>query len=432
MQVNVEDLSTVKKVLHIEIPEEKVTEELEEAYKKLRKTAKVKGFRPGKVPRSVLERLYKRNVDAEVSAKLIQESLEEAIKETQLNYIGSPTVLPAELEEKAPYKYDATIELPPKIGHLDFKGLPLKKQLYQVTEEDVDGHIEMLRKSLGQLKQVEDDRSVKEDDVVLIDLEGFKDGSPFSETPKTENLTMKIGASQILKDLDDEVIGMRQGDAKEIHVRFPESYPHDALANVDITFQVSLKGIREEAPIEINDAFANIFGKETLADLREEIRNNLKQGCERRTEQELFEQTYLALLEKNDFEVPDILVAHELEGIVTDTERSLAERETTIEDQFGVKREEFAERYRDIAEKQVKRHLLLNRLAEQETLSLTDKQVDEEMKDMAQALNKTFGEIKNHYKQNKDAFEFFKHTLLEKQATQLIIENSNIEEIQPE
>jgi len=168
MQVTVEDLSTVKKVLHIEIPQKVVVGELDKAYKDLKKNAKVKGFRPGKTPRTVLERLYKKDVNADVSSKLIQKSLIDALKEAELNIVGRPEVEPPIADGKGPYKYDATVEIEPEIETVEFKGLTLKKNLYKVSAEEMDAQLKMLQKNLAQQKTLEEDRPAREGDFVLF------------------------------------------------------------------------------------------------------------------------------------------------------------------------------------------------------------------------------------------------------------------------
>ena len=130
MKVDVEDLSSVKKVLHIEIPEDEIIRELDTAYQTLKKKVKIKGFRPGKAPRNVLERLYKKDVHADVISRLIQNSFVDALKETDLNIVGDPKLDPPEFDEKGPYKYDATVEIKPAIENVEFKGLALKKNIY--------------------------------------------------------------------------------------------------------------------------------------------------------------------------------------------------------------------------------------------------------------------------------------------------------------
>jgi len=432
MQVTVEDVSSVKKILHIEVPEDKVARELDNAYKNLKKTAKIKGFRPGKAPRSVLERLYKKDVHNNVSSKLLQDSFVEAIKETDLNIVGNPKIEPPGLDEKGPYKYDATVEIKPEIEEIDFKGLTLKKSLYRVTDQEMDAQIKMLQKNLARQNPITEDRAVRKNDFVLIDYEGFKDGKPFAETQKTENFTMEIGAGHILKTFDEQLIGMKPGDNREIKVDFPEDYFNNKLANLEINFQVQLNEIREEVLPEIDDEFAKRLGQyETLDDLKNAITDNLNQGYAKRVEQELNEQIYEALIAKSEFEVPDSMVDYELEGIIEEVERSFAYHNKSMED-LGLSKEILSEKYRDTAEKKVRRHLILGKIIEQEDMRLTDQELEDGFKEMAQTFNQPLEHIKNYYKQNEDKIEFFKHTLLEKQAIKLIIESSTIEEVEPE
>ncbi|MDO9566166.1 MAG: trigger factor [Candidatus Desulfaltia sp.] len=432
MQVTVEDINSVKKKLHIEIPNDVVVKELDQAYKNLKKTAKIKGYRPGKTPRSVLERLFKKDVHSDVSSKLLQDSLINTIKEKDLKVIGTPKIDPPELNAKEPYKYDAIVEVQPEIDELDFKGLKLKKTLYRVSDEEMSVQLKMLQKNMAQKKTVEEARPVQKGDFALIDYEGFKDGKPFVETQKTENFTLKVGDSQIFKGFDEQLIGMKPGENKEINIHFPEDYFNKELASLDINFHVKLNEIREEILPEINDEFAKNFGKyETLDQLKNAISDNLKQGYEKRTEHEINEQIFTALIAKKGFEVPDTMVEYELNGIMSDIERSFAHSNTSMED-LGLSKEKLSEKYQDTAIKQVKRHLILNKLIEQENLTLSDEEINNGFEDMSKVFNKPLEEISNFYKQNEDNLELFKNTLLEKKSIKLIIENSIIENVEPE
>jgi len=432
MSVTIEDLSSVKKILHIEIPAETATEEIEKAYTELKKTAKIKGFRPGKAPRAVLERLYRKDIQADVTSRLIQESLLNAVKETDLKIVGSPRIDPPPLEANSPYKYAATVEVKPELGLIEFKDLPLKKTRYQVSDEAVDAQIQMLRKNMAQLKKVEDPRPVREGDFVLIDYEGLKEGKPFAGTGLTENFTMKIGAGSISKEFDEQVVGMTPGDEKEIKVKFKEDHFNKNLANQEIDFQVTLKEIREEELPEADDAFAKKLGKyENLDELKAAIIENLKQGYDKRVEQELNEQTFSALIEKKDFEVPEVMVEYELENIIADAERSFSYHNVSMED-LGLTREKLRERYQDTAVKQAKRHLILSRIVEQENLTLSDEELEQGYRNMAAGVNQTVEDVRRYYAQNQENLEFFKQALLEKRAIKLIIESSKIEEVEPE
>ena len=432
MQVTVEDLSTVKKVLHVEIPEKDVVGELDKAYKDLKKNAKVKGFRPGKTPRTVLERLYKKDVNADVSSKLIQKSLIDALKEAELNIVGRPEVEPPIADGKGPYKYDATVEIEPEIETVEFKGLTLKKNLYKVSAEEMDAQLKMLQKNLAQQKTLEEDRPAREGDFVLVDYEGFKDGKPFAETQKTENFTLKIGDGPILKEFDEQLIGMSAGETREVKVHFPEDYFNNKVAGLEVTFNVKLNGIREVVLPAIDDEFAKDLGQyETLKQLKDEIRNNLIKGYEKRSEQEVQEQVFTALFEKVNFEVPDSLIDFELGGIIEEVERTLTYHGSSLEER-SLTKEDLAEKYRDTAEKQVRRRLILKKIVKQENLTLSDEDLENGYKDMAKAFNKPVEEIKNFYKQKDSNIEFLKTSLLEKKALKLIIENSSQEIVEPE
>ena len=432
MQVSVEDINSVKKTLHIEIPEEEVARELDKAYDHLKKNAKVKGFRKGKVPRSALERLFKKDVHADVTSKLIQSSFFDAIQQTELKIVGNPQVDPPELEAKGSYKYDATVEVRPEIDDIDYSGLKLKRTNYAVSDEEIDAQLKMLQKNFARHEKIEKARAARQDDIVLIDFEGFKDGQPFAETTKTENFNLKIGQGPVTKDFDDQLIGMKSGDSKEFNIAFPEDYHNSKLANLEISFQVTLNEIREELIPPLDDALAKKAGPyENLDDLKKVITDNLEQGYTKRTDQELHEQIYTKLISRTEFEVPVAMVDMELEGIVEEAVRSFSYRNISMEE-LGMTRESIAEKYRDVAFDQVKRHLLLGKIIEQENMEASDEELEEGLNEMAANFKQPVEEIKKYYDQNQDKLEFFKHTLLEKKAIKLIIETSTIEDVEPE
>jgi len=432
MKVTVEDLSTVKKKLNIEIPEKDVTRELDDAYRALKKNAKIKGFRPGRAPRSVLERLFKKDVHSDIVSKLLQSSFIDALRENDLNPVGSPKIDPPDLVAGEAYRYDAIVEITPEIDDVDFKGLELKKRMYKVSDGEIDAQLKMLQKNLAERKPIEEQRPVQECDFVLIDYEGFIDGKPSPETEKTENFLLHVGKGPISKDFDDQLVGMKADASKEVPVTFPKDYSNQALAEKEVTFQVQLKEIREEVLPEIDEAFAKRLGNYTTVDeLKKDITGNLKSGYEKRIEHELNEQIFKALIEKTTFEVPETLVEMELEGLLKEAERSFTMQGISMED-VGINKEGFSEKYRDTAEKQVRRHLILNGIIKQEALTLPDESLEKGFKDMAEASRQSVESIKEYYEKNKDGLDFFKHTLLEKQAISLIIEQSKVEEVAPD
>lgn len=432
MSVTVDNKSTVRKVLHIEIPEVEVSKELDSAYRDLKKTASVKGFRPGKTPRSVLERIYGKSVDEDVSSRLLQSAFVEAVRENDLKIVGEPDIDMGELKAGTPFKVEINVEVRPEIAELDFKGLELKKVNYGANEEEVTAQLEMLRKNIAKKEPIKEERPVLDGDFVLIDSEGFKDGEPYDATPKNANSMIKVGAAPAGPEFDKALVGMVKDEEKTIEIAYPEDFLNKELAGMTISYQVKLIDIREEVLPEIDDEFAKSFGPfESLEDLKKKILENLESGYAKRSEQEMNEQVFGALIEKTEFEIPETMVKFELDHIIADAEKAFASSNMSLE-QVGKSKDSLAEEYREVAEKQVRRHLILGKLIEQEKLDVTEEELEEGYKEMSASFGQPVEAIKAFYSQNPDKIEYFKHTLLEKKAIQMVVEHGKVEEVEPE
>ena len=432
MQVSVEDKSSVKKILHIEIPREKVVEEVDAAYNSLRQTVKMKGFRPGKTPRSVLTGVYKKKVAEQVSSELVNRAMSEAFVETGLKVAGVNMIDPPELKEDEAYAFDATVDVFPEIGDIDFKGLKITKNIYKVTDIAIDAQLGMLQQHASQNVKVEEDRPLQDDDIAIIDYEGLKDGQPFAETQKTENYTCKMGEKKIAKEFEEKMIGMTAGQSREIDISFPADYENENLAGVDIVFHVTLNEIRKQILPEINDDFVKNFGDfKTLDELKEKISENLSSGYEKRMEQEVSEEVFKALIDRTSFELPDASVENELENIIREVEQTFADQNISFED-AGITRETLSEKYRDTARKKVRRFLLLNKIVEQEKLEVSEEDLDKGFAEMAENIGFPMDQVKSEYMKNSKGLGFFKQTLLEKNALKLIIDHGTIEEVEPD
>ncbi|MCG8471589.1 MAG: trigger factor [Desulfobacterales bacterium] len=432
MQITVEDVSSVKKTLHIEVPNETVVGELDAAYKQLKKTAKVKGFRPGKAPRSVLERMYKKDVNGDVVSKLIQTSLMEAIREKEYRIVGEPELVEApELDPAASFKYTASVELRPEIGDINFKEMELTKTLYKATDDEVDAQLQMLRKNGAKREPVAEARPLADGDYAVLTYEGFIGGEPFEGTPLVENQQMKIGSAAMSNQFDEQLVGMGTDDEKEFEITYADTYVNKALAGNTITFKVKVNQVMEEILPELTDEFAKTMGPfESLENLKEEIIKNLTGNYEKRMEQELNEQVFSTLIERHEFEVPDVMVEYELDAILAEAERAFQMNGMSIE-QLGKSREELREQYRELAQKQVRRHLLLAAIVQQEKMELSDEELEAGFEDMAAMVGQPLEAIKGFYQSQPDKVEVLKLTLLEKKAVRLIIETSDVKEVEP-
>jgi trigger factor len=432
MQFKIEDKSSVKKVLSFEIPKEDVAKELNKAYNELKKKADVKGFRKGKVPRKVLENRFSKDVHADVAPRLIQEAFISAIQEKELDIVGGPQVDPPELDPQSSFAFDITVEVKPEIEDIEFEGLPLEKTKYEVTEKDIDGQIHMIQKTMAKKETVTEERPVKEDDFVLIDYEGFVGGEPFDKTPKIENYLLGIGQGMLPKEFSDKIVGAIPVQDLEVEVEYDENYYDDNLKGQTVLYKVKLKEIQEEILPEINDDLIKGLGKfETLEEVKTSIRDNLGKGYEQRIKHELSEQIFQQLLGKYQFEVPEAMIDAELNGITMEAEQAYAANNTTLE-AVGLSREKLREQYRDVAEKQARRHLILGKLISQENLDLTDEELDKSFEEMAAGMNAPVDSIKNYFNMDPRQLEYYKHTQLEKKVVELIIEKGSVTEVDPD
>lgn len=432
MQIKIEDKSSVKKVLSFEIPKEAVIKELDKAYNELKKKADVKGFRKGKIPRKVLENRFSKDVHSDVAPRLIQEAFLDAIKEHNLDIVGGPQLDPPELDPEKAYTFDITVEIKPKLDDINFEGLSLKKTKYEVSDAEIEGQIFMIQKTMAKKETVKEARPVKETDFVLIDYEGFLNGVPFDKTPKIENYLMGIGRGVMPKEFSDKLIGSIPVQDLEIEVSYAEDHYIDDLKGKTIVYKVKLKEIQEEILPEINDDLVKGLGKfETLDQVRESIRQNLEKGYAQRVKHELSEQIFQNLLEKSKFEVPEAMIEGELNGIIMEAEQAYAANNTSLEE-AGLSGDIIRTQYREVAEKQARRHIILDKIITQAKLELTDEELEKSFQEMAIGMNAPVDAVKNYFNRDQVQLSYYKHTQLEKKAIDIIIEKGNLADVGPE
>jgi trigger factor len=432
MQVSVEEHSSVKKTLHIEIPAEEVKKEMDSAYNDLKKSVKLNGFRQGKAPRSVLEAKFGKDVNQDVTSNLVQRGFMEAAQGQDLAIIGQPEFKNIEsFDGKSDFKFDIIVDVKPEIKDVDFKGLELKKPKYEHSEEEVDMQLDMLRKNLAKKNPVTDGRASVDGDLVEVNVDGKIDGEVVAPFDGISGRRYTLGRNLFSEGFDKEVIGMKVGEEKTFDMTFPEDFHTDAVAGKTVTMTVVLASILEEELPELDDEFAKTLGPfETMEDVKNEIRDNLKQGYDKRGEQELNEQIFEQMIEKMSFELPEGLVKMELEQIVNEAERSFQANGTSLE-QIGKTRESLEEDYKGVAEDQVRRHLILDAIVQQEQMNITDEELEEGFVDLAANFNQPADFIRGFYNENPDKLDLFKHTLLEKKALKLILDSNEVVEYDP-
>jgi trigger factor len=399
MKASVEEISSIKKKVSIEIPEDQVTKEVESFYKDLGKKAKIKGFRPGKVPRDILERYFKDYVKAEVIQKLIQDTYPQALSETALQPVSPPMIDPGEFEKGKPFQYSAVIEVKPDIKPEGYTGLRIEGKKEEVKDGEVEERLKTLQNLHANLKTISEVRPIQRGDYVIVDYEASMEGKPL-EGGKAIDFTIEVGGGQFIPALEENLIGLKQEDEKEIEVSFPEDYGYKKWAGKTISFHVKIKEIKEKILPPLDDEFAKDLGDyASLEELKAKLRGEIEKEKELGLERELKDQVVNQLLEANPFEVPESLVEEHAKAMVSDTRLRLAAQGVDFKN-LGVSEERLQEDYKSMAQKQVKAFLLLEKIAGQEGIAVTDDEADDRLREMSERMHQKFDVVKRYYEKN--------------------------------
>jgi trigger factor len=401
MKVNVEDLSQIKKKLVIEVEPEKVKRQWETVFKKVNKTVKLKGFRPGKVPRSLVEKYYGPQIDDEVVRHLINENYPEALKETKLIPVTFPQLDQPAFDRQGPFTFEATVELKPEVVIADYRGLSLKREQAAVTEEQVDQRLNMVRESHGELVSVTEERPLREGDIAVIDYESWIEGQPV-EGGSARHFDLEVGAGRFNPEFEKELPGMKKGEEKDFEIAFPGEYGNQALAGKTVKYHIRLEDLKEKNLPELNDEFAQGLPGGTVAsleDLRSKIREDLERMEQQRADQKLNEDLLEQLTEKTEFELPEGLVKAEIDETMARVEQDMTRRGVPWPGSEA-NRERFRENIRPTAEKRIRRDLILEKVAELENLTVTPEEVDEEINKIAAGVNQSPGLVREVYNKN--------------------------------
>jgi len=363
MNVDIEQLGPVKKKINVIIPSEKVTEEIDSVYQKLKQTAKIRGFRPGKVPKDILKKYYKEQVEGEV----------------MVVPVSQPVVENGVLEEGKEFFYSASFEIKPEIELKDYLNLKVEKEKLAVTQKDVENRLNMIRESHASVKEVEEDRPVKVGDFVLMDCDGTLDEKPF-EGGEVKDHLLEVGPDTYLPGLGQKLLGLRKGASEEIMLGIPEDYYRKDLAGKEVNLKIKIKGLKEKVLPEVDDNFARDLGEyQGLEDLKNKLGEGLEKEEKHRLESLVRDRVVDQLIENNPFEVPTSMVERQIEFIMADTQRALLSQGSSLE-KLGIPIDVMKENYKAEAEKQVKCSLFVEAIAKREDISVNNDEVEEKLK----------------------------------------------------
>jgi trigger factor len=428
MKTTLEDISAVKKKLIVEIESSEIDKKLDEAYRDLGKRAKIPGFRPGKVPRKILEGRFGNQVLEDVTKNLISETFPQAINDVETFPLGPPLLEKETLKQGQSFKYSAVMEVRPQFEVKGYQGLDAEKEKFSVTDEDVLKQLEQIRESNGKLTSIKEQRPVQKDDYVILDYEGFEDDSPL-EGIKSPNFLLKVGSNDFHPKFEEALIGLNKESETEIKVDFEETYHHAKLAGKSVKFKTKITDIKEMILPDLDDEFAKNLGAEfkDLEDLKDKVRESITAQEKKRIDRDLKQRLIEKISAGVDFEIPQVLVDSEVDYAIENIKQNLIRSGSNME-KAGLSEENLRNNFRPASEKRVKDMLVLGEIAKQEEITVEEEDLSEGYKDLAATMGQDPETIRKYY-EARNLEDSLKEKLLEEKALNYLVEHANITEV---
>jgi len=429
MKASVEEISQVKRKLTVELDAEEVDRKIEDAYRVLKRQAKIRGFRPGKVPREILERYYGEQVARDVTKDLVNDSLPEAFEQTNTYPLTMPLVENDALKKGQGFKYAAVMEVRPQINLKDYLGIEVEKEKVEVSDEAVAAQLEEVRKANARLKPIEEDRGARQEDCAIVDYEAFE-GDRALEDIKAENFLVRIGTETIHPDFEKGLLGLKPGDTKDITVDFEKDYTHPKLAGKTVTFKVRVSDLKEVELPELNDEFIAGLGEEfkDLETVKSRIREDLLAREEKRADQEAKRRLMNKISDLVDFELPESLVEAEQRYAVESVKQNLQRMGTSLQ-KAGLSEEKIRQDFLEPSRKRVKDLLILGEVARQHDLTIDEIELNEGFKKLAEGMGQEPSVVRRYY-EARGMMESFRERLLEEKTLNFLAKGAKITEVE--
>ncbi len=425
MSVKVEKQENSKVVLEFTMSKEDFEKALDKAFIKNAKYFKVPGFRNGKVPRAIVEKTYGESVLYEtVIEDTVDTEYANAIEANNLDVVTKPELDVKQIGKGKDFIYTVTFYVKPEANVKSYKGLEVEKTDTKVTKKDVDHELEHIRDKNARIVSV-DDRDLKKDDISTIDFEGFVDGVAF-DGGKAENFELTIGSGQFIPGFEDQLIGMKIGEEREIQVKFPDDYHAENLAGKDATFKVKLISIKEKLLPNLDDEFAKDVSEfETLEEYKKDLEEKLKEEKVAQANSAKEQKALEKLVENTEVNIPEGMIDNEVEKMVDEFKANLSYQGLTIEkycEYVGSTLDEFKANLRPNAKKDVTLKLALEYVAKAENINVEEKEIDEKI----QELVKQYGsdEKADNFKNNENIRHYVKDQLIQEKSVKVVVDNA--------
>jgi trigger factor len=421
MQVSVETTSGLERKMTVNVPSDRVDNEVAKRLKDTAKRVRIDGFRPGKVPMAEVKRRYGLGIRQEVLSELTRSTYFEAVMQEKLNPAGAPSIEPSEDATEDNFSYVATFEVYPEIEPQGLEAIEVTRPVADIQDADVEEMIEILRKQQASWEEVE--REAQDGDQVTIDYVGTKDGEEF-DGGKAENAPLVLGSNSFIPGFEEGLVGAKAGEEKVLDLTFPEEYQNEDLAGAAVQFTVNVKAVSEQKLAEMNEEFYARFGIEGADDeaFRAEVKKNMERELDQAVTNKVKTQVMDGLVAQNEVEIPSALVTEEIDRM----------REQAVQ-QFGGAQGGFdpkslpAEMFQDQAKKRVQVGLVVAEVIKAKGLEASDEKVNAKLEEMA-AVYQEPQQVIDWYQNNPEQLNQLKAVVLEELVVDTVLEVAKVEE----
>ena len=425
MSVQVEKLEKNMAKLTIEVAPEELEKAIEGAYQKNKGKISIPGFRKGKVPRQMIERMYGKEVFYEDAVNaLIPEAYEKAVDECEEEIVSSPKIEVEQVEAGKPFIFTAEVALKPEVKLGKYKGVNVEKADTEVTDEEVDKEIDKERESNARNIDVTD-RAVKDGDIVTLDFEGFVDGTAF-EGGKGENYPLTIGSGTFIPGFEEQLVGAEIGKETEVNVTFPEDYQAEDLKGKAAVFKCTVKEIKEKELPTLDDEFASEVSEfETLAEYKADIRGRLEERKAKAAREAKEAAVIEEIIKDSDMEIPEAMIETQQRQMIDEFAQRIQMQGLTLEQYFqftGASYDQMIEQVKPQAEKRIQSRLVLEAVAAAEKIEATEEDYEEELKSMAEAYQMEVDKVKELLPEK--SVQQIKEDIAVKKAAEFVVDNA--------
>ena len=398
MSLQVEKLEKNMAKLTIEASAEDFEKAIQKVYLKARGRINIPGFRKGKAPRKLIEKMYGTGVFYEDAANdLIPTAYAEALKDCDLEIVSRPEINVTQIESGKPFIFTAEVAVKPEVTLGEYKGVEVEKSDVEVTDEDINKEVDKERENNSRTIDV-DDRAVESGDIIKLDFDGSVDGVPFAGG-KAENYTLTIGSGSFIPGFEDQLIGTKIGEDKDVTVTFPEDYHEKSLAGKEAVFKCKVNAITVKELPDADDEFASEVSEfETLAEYKEDIKKKLTEKKEKEARAKKEAQAVEKAVENATMEIPDAMIDTQVQSMMEDFARRMQSQGLSLEQYFqftGMDAKKMHDQMKPEALKRIQNSLVLEAVAKAENIEISDEKVDEEIAKMAEAYKMEVEKLKD-------------------------------------